>query len=515
MARSQTFLAASLLTTLALGTAVRAQQPAPSQADLERRVQELEATVHQLQAARPTLTLDQSPEQLPAPGPSTSPGGSKASPESQRTNAGTSADGKSDSSGEKKEDKKDDKKDDKKTIVAGWDDGFILRSSDKCYQLRITGQIQTDYRAFLEEADQVDIDTFLIRRARFGLEADMFKNYEFRLLPDFGQGTVKLLDAYMNIHYWDELMFEIGKFKQPVSYEQLIQDRFVPTLERSMIDQLVPARDVGAMIWGRKVFFDRLDYAVSVSNGQINGDQDTNEHKDVDGRVVVRPFNSPEFLPWAHRLGLGVSGGYGVEQEPVQPNTLRTPATVPWFKFNSNVVEDGVRWRLTPELTYFYNSFGLAAQYYREAEELRPAATGSTSRFRQDVPFAGFYVLTTYLLTGEHRTDYSEAITPRHPFAPWNAWECPGAWELVGRVSRLEVGERVFMAGRARLADPALYSHAAIEMTLGFNWYFNKWARMQFNWEHAWFDDPVRLGPSARNYTKDSDALLTRFQIIF
>jgi hypothetical protein len=39
--------------------------------------------------------------------------------------------------------------------------------------------------------------------------------------------------------------------------------------------------------------------------------------------------------------------------------------------------------------------------------------------------------------------------------------------------------------------------------------------RTQFNWEHAWFDDPVQLGPSRRNLTKDSDALLTRFQIIF
>jgi len=38
-------------------------------------------------------------------------------------------------------------------------------------------------------------------------------------------------------------------------------------------------------------------------------------------------------------------------------------------------------------------------------------------------------------------------------------------------------------------------------MTLGYNWYFNKWVRMQFNWEHAWFDDPVQLGSSPRPET--------------
>ena len=66
-----------------------------------------------------------------------------------------------------------------------------------------------------------------------------------------------------------------------------------------------------------------------------------------------------------------------------------------------------------------------------------------------------------------------------------------------------------------RPADPTRYSRGATEMTLGFNWYLNRWVRQQFNWEHAWFDDPVQLGPSPRNLTKDSDALLTRFQIIF
>ena len=70
---------------------------------------------------------------------------------------------------------------------------------------------------------------------------------------------------------------EAGKFKQPVSYEQLIQDRFVPTMERSLIDQLVPARDEGIMVHGQKLFGNRLDYAISFSNGEINGNIDTNE----------------------------------------------------------------------------------------------------------------------------------------------------------------------------------------------------------------------------------------------
>ena len=115
--------------------------------------------------------------------------------------------------------------------LAGWDNGFFLRSADKQFLLRITGQIQADYRSFATPGDATDFNTFLVRRARLGIEATMAEFYEFRLLPDFGQGTAKVQDAYLNVHYWDQLQFEAGKFKQPFSYEQLIQDRYVPTME--------------------------------------------------------------------------------------------------------------------------------------------------------------------------------------------------------------------------------------------------------------------------------------------
>jgi hypothetical protein len=38
---------------------------------------------------------------------------------------------------------------------------------------------------------------------------------------------------------------------------------------------------------------------------------------------------------------------------------------------------------------------------------------------------------------------------------------------------------------------------------------------MQFNWEHAWFDTPVRLGPGPQGLLNHQDSLLTRFQVIF
>ncbi|MBI1914450.1 MAG: hypothetical protein HYS12_06885 [Planctomycetes bacterium] len=522
-----------LLPSVAVAQATPAQ---PSIPDLVKRIQQLEETVRRLEAERAQRPH---PEPLPPPlqatptsqpaepqpdapreeggnadgiGTSPAPGGSATGGQAgERSSSGGSERGRG-------------------SPLAGWDDkrGFYLRSSDNKFNLRLTGQIQGDYRAFLDGDDRTDIDTFLVRRARLGIEATVFNAYEFRLLPDFsnaqtpgGPAQTRIQDAYLNVHYWDAFQFEIGKFKQPFSYEQLIQDRFVPTLERSMIDQLVPARDEGVMVHGQKLFGDRLDYALSVSNGEINADFDSEKRKDLNARLAVRPLNDPEFWPVVRGLQLGVAGTIGIEQEPVSPTTLRTPGTVPWFQFNSTVRADGLRRRLSPELVYFYKGLGFAAQYFYQEQRLRPTFSGAGSQFVLDVPFRGFYVLSTLLLTGEERTTYSQAIMPLRPFDPCHPLTCPGAWELVARTSRLTISDEVFEPlppGRTtflNLADPTRYSNGATELTLGFNWYLNAWVRMQFNWEHAWFDDPVRLGPGPGGLLRHQDSLLSRLQVIF
>ena len=161
-------------------------------------------------------------------------------------------------------------------------------------------------------------------------------------------------------------------------------------------------------------------------------------------------------------------------------------------------------------MVYFRGPFGLAAQYLYETQQYRAAAGPQI-----EIPESGFYVLTTLLLTGEERTSYSQAITPAHDFDPTHPFSCPGAWELVARTSRLSQNGRVFAPGARRLADPAVNSSGATELTLGMNWYLNAWVRVQFNWERAWFDQPIRLAPGTGGLHGYTDTLFTRFQVIF
>jgi len=65
------------------------------------------------------------------------------------------------------------------------------------------------------------------------------------------------------------------------------------------------------------------------------------------------------------------------------------------------------------------------------------------------------------------------------------------------------------------MANPIGNSDGATELTLGVNWYWNRFFKIQFNYEHSWFDQSVQLGPAAKNLIKFDDALLTRFALVF
>lgn len=146
-------LLVALVVGATLASCAHAQQtpPAPTNPELEKRVRELEEIVRQLLAEReqaraaqatfapaPPTPASAQPQLQPAPTPGQlQDGGAGGAPAGQAAGGG-------DSEGRR--------------ILAGFDekDGFFIRSSDKRFNLRLTGQIQADYRGFL--------DGLLIRR---------------------------------------------------------------------------------------------------------------------------------------------------------------------------------------------------------------------------------------------------------------------------------------------------------------------------------------------------------------
>ena len=174
---------------------------------------------------------------------------------------------------------------------------------------------------------------------------------------------------------------------------------------------------------------------------------------------------------------------------------------------NPNVIERGNRLVGSVHTAYYWNSLSLIGEwqygYGNYATTTRPSPV--------EVPFSGFYVTGGYFLTGEN-VERRTMVKPLRPFAPLAKGEDrgPGAWELVGRVSELKLGESIFTGG---FADPSRWSNLAVTTELGANWYWNEYTKIYMFWLHGEFGSPVMYGPGA--YQRSTDMFWLRFQLYF
>jgi len=149
----------------------------------------------------------------------------------------------------------------------------------------------------------------------------------------------------------------------------------VPTLERSILDQIVPARDVGAMIHGQKLFGDALTSPGRVQR-RNQWRRDSNNHRTSRAVWPWRPLNSDEFWCSVTRLQLGWPGPWALNKKSGAPATLRTPTIVPWLQFNRRCGPTVCGRAWSPEVGYFWNSLGFRQpSTFTEEQKLRPSST--------------------------------------------------------------------------------------------------------------------------------------------
>src|ERR1700712_4172555 len=175
--------------------------------------------------------------------------------------------------------------------VAG-KDGFFLRAADGNFVFRARGYVQLDGRFWVNDEQKPQVDTFLLRRVRPIFEGTVYKIFHFRVMPDFGGGTTVLQDAYLEARLNPAFRVRAGKFKPPVGLERLQSATDLLFVERALPTNLVPNRDLGVQLGG-DLAGGVVSYALGVFNGVPDGssaDADTNNDKDVAGRIFFQPF---------------------------------------------------------------------------------------------------------------------------------------------------------------------------------------------------------------------------------
>jgi phosphate-selective porin OprO/OprP len=104
----------------------------------------------------------------------------------------------------------------------------------------VRGRVQTDY----EKADQdtaiagfPDLSATELRRARLGVEGIAWWDFKYVFEVDFANDDTRVKDAYLQYQGLKlsdtPLLFRVGNFKTPNSFEQMTSDLFVDTVERA------------------------------------------------------------------------------------------------------------------------------------------------------------------------------------------------------------------------------------------------------------------------------------------
>jgi outer membrane murein-binding lipoprotein Lpp len=142
-------------------------------------------------------------------------------------------------------------------MQAGYDNGFTVGSADGNFLLRLNGQLQTRWMySFQSDPPAMDPD-----RHRSGFENSRTKlwfsghvvnpSWQYVIEIDFSRGgtfNVELLDAYLSHDYGTGIMMTMGQFKLPFLREQLIDARYLQSVERSLVHALFTAgRSQGLM----------------------------------------------------------------------------------------------------------------------------------------------------------------------------------------------------------------------------------------------------------------------------
>ena len=385
--------------------------------------------------------------------------------------------------------------------AAGRKSGFSLQSETGDFTLRFSGLLQLDGRFALSDQRAVLTNQFLVRRARPILQGTVARYFDFYLSPDFGLGATVLQDAYLDVHFTDKLRVRAGKMKSPFGLERLQPAQNLLFVERGLPTVIVPNRDVGVQVHG-ELARGAVAYQVALLDGVSDGgllDLDTNDAKDLVGRVFVQPWKTKGSAP-LRGLGFGLAGSTGTANGPLRGYNAASQASV--FSFATTVTASGGRRRWSPQGWLFAGPVGLLAEFVETRHEVEKAETGQPT-VSGTLTESAWSVTGSWLVTGEDASYGS--VKAKNFFVPSaHKW---GAFQLVARVNRLTLDPAAFTAG---FADPTRSVRRATGWGAGVNWIWNSNLKYMLDFERTSFK-----GGAADGDRRAEKSVETRLQLSF
>lgn len=326
-----------------------------------------------------------------------------------------------------------------------------------------------------------------IARRRVGIDGEIRGLVDFQVERELRDDPA-WRDVYVNYRQFDAVQVQVGKFKLPFSLDENTSATSLDFVYRSRVAiELAPGRDRGVMVHGRL-----LNRALTYEIGVFDRDGDNARPKSgtrvfgsrtTAARVSSHPFRRSRSALADVEVGVAFTSSNVPEGFP----DLRGRTALGASFFPSNVWVEGRRRRAGVEARWRPGPFSIQSEYIRVTDERRGQSVEDTdlSSFLTE----GWYASATWAVTGESKSRGLD--TPRHPIQQGGF----GAVELAVRLEQLSFGSesRSGLPSMSPRADFVL-GNSDRAVTVGVNWYLNRWIRIQGNVIREQIGDPTR-GP--------------------
>ncbi len=382
----------------------------------------------------------------------------------------------------------------------------LAASGHSAATMKVNGRIHADLWAFPDSDAAVNTfetgdplltpqDQFGFRRLRFGVKGDLWQTMLYKIEAEFAGGNKsEFRDAYFG---WKDLpLFQavlIGNQKRPYGLDHLNSSRFNVFLERPFVIES----------------FNQDARRLGVQSHSVSEDESWNWRYGVFNQRLIQDegtYRSDHWqLEFAGRLANTfwydeASGGRGYGHWAISGTAAHPDGSA-----GGNRADNEARFRHRPEARSAnrwlntgridgadnYQLLGLENVWnfgpLQLVGEYQNVWLQRDAGFGPNLDFNGAYVYAAYFLTGEHMpwNRSSGTLDRIKPFENFflidtccdgvkGGW---GAWQVAYRWSYADFNDDNIQGGRG------------VSHTLGLNWYWNAYSRMQFNAIYGEIDD--------------------------
>ena len=362
--------------------------------------------------------------------------------------------------------------------------------------LRWPNGTHIDFRLRLQEdvtgTDAHEADTerssFDFARRRVGVSGEIAHTLEFQIERELASDEA-WRDLYGDYRQFGAIRARAGHFKLPFSLDENTSPADLDFVYRSLAASLLaPGRDWGVMAHGR-VARRRVRYEFGLfdhdgRNARTRNADRAYGGRTLAGRLLLEPFRASKGV----LRDLTIGAAFTASELAEGLSGLRGRTVLNESFFPANIWVHGPRRRVGLEAQWLTGPFSVKAEHIRVATERRGQSVedGDLS----PLIATGWYVSGTWALTGERKAGGLD--TPARPLFR-------GGWGTVELAARREA-VRFFSAATGQ--DPSTGPRADVivgnsdrAVTLGINWYVNRWVKIQANALREDIANPA-LGPA-------------------